>query len=980
MLRHDGNILLCCLLIFIVSSQNVPAQPQIAQDAYAIFEQSCFDCHGPNGSYPEALLIEYDALLQNGTVVPGNPDVSELYNRLLTTDEAERMPLGQPQLPVQSINTIRDWISAGAPSWIKTPYSYRPFISPGEILNTIETHLMALKPFDRAFARYFTMTHLYNAGETTKVLQEYRKGLFKLVNSLSWGVTVINPEPIDPQETIFYIDLRHYEWDVNDGWEQIEAVYPYHISFKTRTQTVLKKQLGRLREEMECNIPSVHVDWFLATASLPPLYHNLLDLPLTDRELEERLEVDVALNLRSAPGKRVWRAGFNNSGVSNNNRMVERHKSGYGAYWKSYDFAGNVDTQNIFTHPLSFTHDGGEIIFNLPNGLQGYYIVDESGSRLDAAPIDIVSNPAASDPTVRNGLSCFGCHTEGMKTFEDEMRSTIERNANPAYDKDQALRLYVEQSEMNALVQEDTNHYRGALEATGGDFGDIEPISRFHRSFQNSVDAAYAAAVFGLKTEVFLEKIRENADLQNLGLLVLDRENGSMKRDAWTSNFQAIVGHIRPNGDASETVLASGKTPNIEEMTLSEGGLLGVGFTFIDADPFVQFQFQPSINLGKIGIGIDGVALYNLSAEEGEETWLAEDGETWDNISTLLRIVRYVRYGHLNESFYARLGELNYVTIGHGLIMGGYSNYDRRGMRLNLSTKKKKIGIETVINNLGDPTVFGGRMFFRPLQQETGGIPILKGLELGVTALTDIEPSLVPVDDSLIALGADVGFPLIHNRLLRLDVYNDVAFLNTKMSTDAIGNEVGLCVSVAQATFKVGYRTFREGFQPTLFDYTYDAAKGIGPDFLGLDTDDNEGESRQGYFSLLAWRLFSKIDFFATFEDYTTTEPKLYAGITESGLSDRWSFRAFYVKHNIGEPDPGFPAKAGSKDPEFVEDLFRLDNESAFIVRIGYKIFWRFEAAITHEYRFQQVADEAGETGFEPIYKTSGEIGINLNF
>ena len=66
-------------------------------------------------------------------------------------------------------------------------------------------------------------------------------------------------------------------------------------------------------------------------------------------------------------------------------------------------------------------------------------MVNASGFRLDEAPIKIVSNPAASDPTVRNGLSCLGCHTEGMKTFEDQVRSVIESNATPAYDKAQAL-------------------------------------------------------------------------------------------------------------------------------------------------------------------------------------------------------------------------------------------------------------------------------------------------------------------------------------------------------------------------------------------------------------------------------------------------------------------------------------------------------------------------------------------------------------
>ena len=530
------------LLTLIASSQDVSAQSQLAQDTYAIFEGSCLICHGPDGAYRETLLMEHDALIEGGTVIPGNPNASELYKRLLgPTESGVQMPFGQPPLPPQSIEAIRRWIVAGAPDWAAASTSDRRFISPSEVFTSIETHLNTLSAFDRAFARYFTLAHLYNAGEPTGILQEYRKALYKLVNSLSWGLDVINPIPIDPQATIFYTDLRHYEWDRNDSWTKIEEAYPYHISFDAPAHTALRNQLGRLQTQMKTDVPSVHIDWFIATASTPPLYHDLLSLPLTDRELETRLEVDVARNLINAPGVRVWRAGFNNSGVSNNNRVVERHTSRYGAYWKSYDFAGSVGTQNIFTHPLNFTHDGGEAIFNLPNGLQGYYLVNASGFRLDEAPINIVSNPAASDPTVRNGLSCIGCHTEGMKTLEDQVRSVIESNTNPPYNKAQALRLYVEKSDMDARVGDDMERYRGALEATGGVVGGVEPISRFHEAFQGPVEAAYAAAVVGLETETFLEKVRENTGLQNVGLLALEGENGSVKRDTWTSSFRDVV-------------------------------------------------------------------------------------------------------------------------------------------------------------------------------------------------------------------------------------------------------------------------------------------------------------------------------------------------------------------------------------------------------------------------------------------------------
>ena len=142
--KHYHRIVLIGLLILIICSQNISAQQQIAQDAHAIFQQSCLICHGPDGAYKETLLIEHNALIEKGTVVPGNPDASELYNRLLTTDAAKRMPLGQPQLSTQAIDTIRNWILAGAPDWAAAPTTGGDFISPAEILNTIETHLMSL--------------------------------------------------------------------------------------------------------------------------------------------------------------------------------------------------------------------------------------------------------------------------------------------------------------------------------------------------------------------------------------------------------------------------------------------------------------------------------------------------------------------------------------------------------------------------------------------------------------------------------------------------------------------------------------------------------------------------------------------------------------------------------------------------------------------------------------------------------------------
>ena len=531
------RFLIACLLMLVVSQQIVYAQQLLAQQAFAVFEQHCLNCHGEFGSYTDALIIKYGSLIEDRAVIPRQPEASDLYLRLLgDTDTGSQMPLGQEPLDSESIATIRRWIEAGAADWEAIPKPERRFITTEAMLQSIQRHVTSLAAFDRAFARYFTLTHLYNAGASDDNLRAYRNALSKLVNSLSWGSEVIKPKPIDKEKTIFYIDLRHYEWDIkkSNKWYKIEQAYPYGIQLKSPAYTTLC-------QETDCELPFVRADWFITTVSLPPLYHEILDLPKTDRELEKRLEVDVAENTKNAPGVRVWRAGFNESGVSVNNRIVERHKSRYGAYWKSYDFAGNIGTQNIFTHPLNFTHDGGEIIFNLPNGLQAYYLSTEKGERLDKAPTNIVSNAGARDPVVRNGLSCMGCHTEGMKTFEDQVRPVIEQNLNPSYDEAQALRLYTEKSKMDSLVREDIARYRQAIEAAGGVFGGSEPIQQLVKQFEGPLDATHAAAEVGLETDDFLKKIRRNNILQNAGLSVLGVENGSVKRDAWTSQFGVMV-------------------------------------------------------------------------------------------------------------------------------------------------------------------------------------------------------------------------------------------------------------------------------------------------------------------------------------------------------------------------------------------------------------------------------------------------------
>jgi hypothetical protein len=367
---------------------------------------------------------------------------------------------------------IKRWIDEGARDW--DPPLVRDFISPQQMIRSIATDLSAIEqrnPRDLRHVRYFTITHLYNAGYSDDELQTYRLALSKLVNSLSWGRTIKNPQPIDPARTILRIDLRDYEWDIDDKWDQILSRHPYSVVYDDATAKSCS-------ERTRTPLPYIRGDWFVARGSLPPLYHELLDIPATDTELEQRLRINVARNLAN---DRAARAGFNGSGVSANNRMIERHVSSLtnGAYWKSYDFKAQVERgpngarrtfpeRNLFDRPLGprnvmpdvrkpFVHAGGENIWNLPNGLQAYMLVDENGHRIDKGPNDIVTDPNTPDRLVVNGLSCMSCHTRGMKNKTDQVRASVlaNRDAYTRTEIELVQALFPEPNVFQRLLDED---------------------------------------------------------------------------------------------------------------------------------------------------------------------------------------------------------------------------------------------------------------------------------------------------------------------------------------------------------------------------------------------------------------------------------------------------------------------------------------------------------------------------------------------
>ncbi|TWU00912.1 SHD1 domain-containing protein [Stieleria varia] len=534
---------------------------KLAGHALGILKTHCYRCHGEDGADEGGFDFVHDRekLVAAGYLLPKDAARSPLFDRMVSSD-SPMPPKGEsPRPSADEIDVVRAWIAEGATATSTMPTS--EFVTNGLLYRLVSQDLMKLPSEDRGHARYFSTTHLYNLGVSDEELATYMTALAKLLNSLSWNRELAGLHPVSGQPHLFRIDLRDLKWS-GKVWQQILDHYPHGLVDASRDAL-------RVRMETSCEVPIVRADWFVASASRPPLYHTLAQIPSTDERLEALLRVDVDENIKA---QKVVRLGFARSGVSQNNRLLERHESIFGAYWKSYDFAGNTDRKNLFDHPLgpgkisnSFEHDGGEIIFQLPNGLLAFMLTDAEGRRIDRGPIEIVSDPKQPDRRVVNGVSCMSCHYGGFIQKSDEIRRHVVANVSAYRNTDEILGLYPEDETAKQLIEKDTLGYLQALRSdqigidnptrTG------EPIVLIANRYQNELDLKQAAAEMGMGSHALL------AELKRLNDTVVDRTFGALKirggvikREIFDKAFLGLAERINLGQRAASTGNAIAKT------------------------------------------------------------------------------------------------------------------------------------------------------------------------------------------------------------------------------------------------------------------------------------------------------------------------------------------------------------------------------------------------------------------------------------
>ncbi len=530
----------------------------LALQGTTILKNHCYMCHGEkfNGS-AKLNVMDRASLLEHAYVVPDKLDDSGIWQRVVE-NEMPPEDAGVPPLSPEQKETLKRWIVAGAPQVERV---HRPFKPYSAVVEDIYNDLSQADRDSRPYYRYFTLTHLNNNynSVTDFDLRLYRAAFSKTINSLSYEPDIYVPPFIDKEETIFRIDMRRLGW-TSDMWKYLISQYSYGVHYHHHADRKIGNYDEQIDELSGSHLCWLRADWFINHATRPKIYERFLFIPEYVDELEKRLNVDFSRNYHE---DRLARAGFATSGVSNGNRLVERHTAAHGYYWKSYDFADKGASGNLFRFPLgpvfegndypnlAFKHDGGEMIFSLPNGLQAYMLTDAVGKKIDVGPISVVrdSKETGGTPEVINGLSCMHCHRHGMIDFQDSVRTGV-----GVFDgaKRKVENLYPLPDVMAKLVEKDRAQFLRAMHEATGPFllvGDdskksidqfAEPIGAIARFYQRDLKLEEVACELGLEDPKLLgQMIQHNRELIRIGLGPLG-QNSTIKRADW-ENISTFV-------------------------------------------------------------------------------------------------------------------------------------------------------------------------------------------------------------------------------------------------------------------------------------------------------------------------------------------------------------------------------------------------------------------------------------------------------
>jgi hypothetical protein len=178
-----------------------------------------------------------------------------------------------------------------------------------------------------------------------------------------------------------------------------------------------------------------------------------------------------------------------------------------------------------------------------------------------------------------------------------------------------------------------------------------------------------------------------------------------------------------------------------------------VGQVTVEGKQWFRVSLRPDIPIGKFGVCLDLELFVDDSGKFSDKGWRFKNSqEAFESIS---RKIYYLRYGRPGHQYYGKVGSLDNVTLGYGLIMYDYANtlqypdIRKTGLHFELNDLSAlRVGIQGVINNFQDfqngGALIGTRLYIKPLS--TLKIPVLSSLTFAGSYVSDFNQRAVLTD------------------------------------------------------------------------------------------------------------------------------------------------------------------------------------------------------------------------------------------
>lgn len=154
------------------------------------------------------------------------------------------------------------------------------------------------------------------------------------------------------------------------------------------------------------------------------------------------------------------------------------------------------------------------------------------------------------------------------------------------------------------------------------------------------------------------------------------------------------------------------------------------GAVTIDGKIWNQIALRPTIPIWKFGVALDLVFYIDADGNIHDEEWDFSNGKAIKN--TLIDKVYYIRFGKPGDPLYFRVGALDRVNLGYGVLVNGYTNsieYPQvRKVGMDIRFKHKNYTAQGFINDFKENIGFSG------VRVQT---PVLAGIPIGISAVMD---------------------------------------------------------------------------------------------------------------------------------------------------------------------------------------------------------------------------------------------------